>query len=1396
MKLFRRATIASLLIGVSLFLWFTTAQVPREYEANFGIQENWNAILDDFIKLEAAKQIGWDPDLAIFSRLASNFWRVFPQLPQEGEFKIVYEQCQQLANSTRSSYTYDAFVWFMERCFSPLNNIIKQVNSKYTIKPSANANPSSWPASLTVTFDARNSTDPSNDTIPTDNFFWYFKDTEWRDTIIGRGAVVNYTFEKEGNYIVHLTARSANNSTEWILDGETTIGVNVSPEAANLVVYANGQQLSEETPIKIGTQEAARGVNFDWSATSAKGGRKILSHTREIAWPWFTYQTESKLNAPKSENVILPNNGEYLVTLRTEDNESNVMIKTFLLIVSDPIATIEQSPAQGDTTTNFTFDASSSYSIQSRLRLYTREVFDEDGESIYTVQSQDFTRSFDEPGNYVVKLTVEDELDQENIETVNVYVESSSPIPQFSVEPVAERKYPSQFILDASLTLDEDVIKGNDELSYERRFSHPATATIDQSINDDEKVVVSFDDPGTYQVTLIVTDDYGKLAEITKDIEVLSSLRPVIFASPRATVRWKKITFAVKSNKNLINYQRDFGDNTTRIIQSNVIQHTYEAAGVYDVTLTAVGRKGEENSITTKVFIGEQNSPVAAYEILDDNNTIIKQDGMCIDEDGVEQAAYILERYNTFTIDINDSVNIKGQNQWLQWYFQPQDDEIFRSNRFNYRFADLGCRYIYVTVEDTDIGKNNRLKIWFQVENALPKIDNITLFFPQFGNELGVGFQENRVQDIFSSEIDPLIIKVIAANAVDPDGIISFFTRYYYHREDPSRILETRITPSNIPYAFFTLPKIPGEYMFGVKMMDNDGGEITSEEIIGNGPIVFFPPDTRNVDIPIVTLRVDKVNVSAWDEVTFDVIAKTVSQRDDFNAKRTIRYDFDGDTVRDLTTKDDSVTHIYTEPSETGWYRPRVEVSYRWFKGTAFGEPISVKNGLKPRILYTLYDKTLLARDISIGQIAEKQFCFDRRQCRADNNYIVTQGETFVFEYPDYGQYVTEFSVTDVFGNSAIERQVINIEEPDVLPDIEIVSLPETRTVDGEPVVSVGKNLDNSVLINLKYFGIGQCFVDSDISRDSNNDGAADQDRDFQCNQAVLIPFEPEFERITARVFYETPVEWSLKLTSRDFTIEFLDFQPPLSEEQRKLYIQLSSLIKDIDQTEDINKELVNLLIDMRNNLYTDQDIATSVVSIRDYMDTQELLLSESQQADLDALLTSLSDGAIVAALWGTPYEQAKQDILFSLPQNLKPDAESIFLQIEQVDARPDNKGRIKELLQQLISTLQPYIVPVSDEPTDTQISQDIFDLFIIGAVCDILNIYEIESDVCPNVEDLTEEEWEEDITIGWTGRSIMRTILIVVGILFLLFIGLIGAFAVRARLQQKQEQEWEEESQ
>lgn len=164
-------------------------------------------------------------------------------------------------------------------------------------------------------------------------------------------------------------------------------------------------------------------------------------------------------------------------------------------------------------------------------------------------------------------------------------MESTDPIPQFTITSSNARTNPSEFILDASVSSDVDKTNGYDTLSYERSFSNAATTKIINTENNNEKIRVQFDSLGNQTIKLTARDSYGKIAEISKDIEIKSTLRPEIFVVPIATPWGNPMNFVVKSNQPILNYQRDFADKDTRTIQTDKIAHTYKQSGVYKVML-------------------------------------------------------------------------------------------------------------------------------------------------------------------------------------------------------------------------------------------------------------------------------------------------------------------------------------------------------------------------------------------------------------------------------------------------------------------------------------------------------------------------------------------------------------------------------------------------------------------------------------------------------------------------------------------------------------------------------------------------------------------------------------------------------------------------------------------
>jgi|GEM_PF-244269 len=259
---------------------FVEAAVPAEYRPNYKIGAQRNNVQDLLVKIQAAKQVGSTMDISLFGKLHDNMKYVFDYFPKKPEFKTVYEQCLITTLTLSKGFDYNNFSLFSNNCFDPLQAIIKEINTTYTVvtKASALYDQSSNSAPLTVTLDARESQDPSNTTIPANNFYRYYRDVDGTEKVIGKGSVLKHTFTKEGNYKVRLTVRSVNAADEGIFDGEQVLDISVSPQAANIAVFANGKKMNDQMPTKIGTQEAQKGIRLDGSATTPLGGRQILWH--------------------------------------------------------------------------------------------------------------------------------------------------------------------------------------------------------------------------------------------------------------------------------------------------------------------------------------------------------------------------------------------------------------------------------------------------------------------------------------------------------------------------------------------------------------------------------------------------------------------------------------------------------------------------------------------------------------------------------------------------------------------------------------------------------------------------------------------------------------------------------------------------------------------------------------------------------------------------------------------------------------------------------------------------------------------------------------------------------------------------------------------------------------
>jgi len=160
------------------------AQIPSDYLPNSHINSAWTSILNTLTELQAYKKTGNDVPSSMFSILNRNFKTAFKYFPNNPNYNLIYKQCDITTAKLASAVTYEDYNIFISKCFDPLSNILKDIQSNYTITSSIKATPRNGQVPLSVTFDASTSSDPSKETIPNDNFYRYFTDTDGKEVII------------------------------------------------------------------------------------------------------------------------------------------------------------------------------------------------------------------------------------------------------------------------------------------------------------------------------------------------------------------------------------------------------------------------------------------------------------------------------------------------------------------------------------------------------------------------------------------------------------------------------------------------------------------------------------------------------------------------------------------------------------------------------------------------------------------------------------------------------------------------------------------------------------------------------------------------------------------------------------------------------------------------------------------------------------------------------------------------------------------------------------------------------------------------------------------------------------------------------------------------------------
>jgi len=147
----------------------------------------------------------------------------------------------------------------------------------------------------------------------------------------------------------------------------------------------------------------------------------------------------------------------------------------------------------------------------------------------------------------------------------------------------------------------------------------------DGSTGSGRQATHSFNTPGTYAVTLTVTDQYNRSASTTQTVDVAGGTGPTVALtfSPAAPVVAQSVNFNAAASvpapgRTIRTYDWDFGDGEHKTTSSATTSHDYQTAGSYVVTLVITddaGRRGT-GTVTVPVTAPTQAGQVSVPNVV------------------------------------------------------------------------------------------------------------------------------------------------------------------------------------------------------------------------------------------------------------------------------------------------------------------------------------------------------------------------------------------------------------------------------------------------------------------------------------------------------------------------------------------------------------------------------------------------------------------------------------------------------------------------------------------------------------------------------------------------------------------------------------------------------------
>jgi len=284
------------------------------------------------------------------------------------------------------------------------------------------------------------------------------------------------------------------------LTGEDFIVINAEPgnrpPKATITSPSNG-----------GAYSRGNVITFNGMASSDPDN-DVLSYSWELGedgGPSYT--------ADQSEKFVMElDEGQWSITLTVEDpdGETNSVTHSFSVTDLPPIASITSNSNSAFTGENIEFSGEKSYDPEGTALAFLWDFGDNKTASLRAPE-----HNWNEPGTYVVTLTVEDGAEQKGTATKTIEIKSLGPSAVFTFKD--DGSSVEKIRANTNITLDgsESTAPEGEIKEYRWNFGNGNETTNESTVEH------SWPSGGYYDVTLVVVDGNDETGEITKILQVV-----------------------------------------------------------------------------------------------------------------------------------------------------------------------------------------------------------------------------------------------------------------------------------------------------------------------------------------------------------------------------------------------------------------------------------------------------------------------------------------------------------------------------------------------------------------------------------------------------------------------------------------------------------------------------------------------------------------------------------------------------------------------------------------------------------------------------------------------------------------------------------------------------------